>query len=306
MKRWLAVLLVVVTVGPSADAPPAATTRPAATRPAAAALPLPEVTTSALTARYAANRAAIRDSGAGRALARPDRQFLVFDPRGDGRAVEVVGDLAAAERVIVLVPGSDTGLATFDQRGDKPHATPAGGARAVYRDARATAPGERIAVLAWLGYDAPDTLSLDVAGDRRARDGATELRQLVATLSANGAAVSMLCHSYGSVVCGYALPGLPVTDVVVFGSPGMPPIAGARARVWATRGARDWIRHVPHVRLLGGRLGLGADPVEPDFGARVFSSGAAGHSDYLRPGSTSLHRITLAALGAGSAVPLRV
>ncbi len=35
------------------------------------------------------------------------------------------------------------------------------------------------------------------------------------------------------------------------------------------------------MRIFG--LGLGPDPVSPDFGARVFDAGSGGHSDYLAP-----------------------
>lgn len=251
---------------------------------------MPALTADALNARYAANRVVL---GTG-PLARPDRQILEF---GGGRVVEVFGDLAAAERIAVLVPGSDTRLSTYD--GDH-----AGGARALSAEARRLFPDARFAVVAWLGYDPPATFSLAVAGDGRARAGARDLRRFVAALRGNGVAVSLVCHSYGSVVCAHAADAT-VSDVVVFGSPGMPALAARGPRLWATRGSTDWIRRVPHLRLFGGRLGLGADPVAPGSGARVFSSGTAGHSDYLRPGSRSLHRITLAAFGAGALVPTR-
>src|SRR5262245_60660295 len=38
---------------------------------------------------------------------------LVYDPRGDGRIAQVVGDLATADRIAVLVPGVDNTLANF-------------------------------------------------------------------------------------------------------------------------------------------------------------------------------------------------
>ena len=44
-------------------------------------------------------------------------QFLDFNAAGQGLAVEVFGNLATATRVAILVPGSDTSLATFDSRG---------------------------------------------------------------------------------------------------------------------------------------------------------------------------------------------
>jgi hypothetical protein len=67
------------------------------------------------------------------------------------------------------------------------------------------------------------------------------------------------------------------------------------ARVWAGRDADDWIRDVPHVRLLG--MGFGADPTAPSFGARRFGCGGDGHSGYLQPGSVSLRNLAYIALG---------
>ncbi len=65
-----------------------------------------------------------------RALAAPSRRLLAFDGRGAGQATEVLGDLAHAEHIAVLVPGSDTSLDTYaplppGRRGPvrRPHAT---------------------------------------------------------------------------------------------------------------------------------------------------------------------------------------
>jgi Alpha/beta hydrolase len=282
---------------------------------------LPVLSVSTLAARYKANRRAIgqalrtarriQDGDRARALSRlltPGRKFLSFDPRGTGRAVEVIGDLAHARRLAILVPGADTTLSTFDVRGQQPYSTPGGGARALLAQARQLAPHSRLAVVAWLGYSPPEVTSAGVMTDVRADAGATRLRRLVDDLHGlNPAAeTTLLCHSYGSVVCGEALKGLPVDDVAAFGSPGMgASTAGAldtRANVWAARGSRDWMQFVPHVRVLG--LGFGTDPVSPAFGAHVFAAGPAGHSDYLRPGSLSLRNLALIALGRGPQVTL--
>ena len=137
--------------------------------------PLPAFTTSALTARYAANSAAIAtaarsaqrsgDPALARALdAMRGKHFLSFDPRGRGEAIEVVGNLATATRVAVMVPGSDTSLTTFFSRGT---ASPGGGAAALAAQARRLEPGAHLAVVAWLGYSTPATLS------RRCRGGAS-------------------------------------------------------------------------------------------------------------------------------------
>ena len=46
-------------------------------------------------------------------------------------------------------------------------------------------------------------------------------------IARHGDRVALLCHSYGSVLCGLAAPRLPVTDIAVFGSPGMDAASGA-------------------------------------------------------------------------------
>ncbi len=291
--------------------------------PYAAPPPVPELAASTLDARFATERrsieAALRtahevgDRERARALGRflePGRRFLSFDPRDRGRAVEVIGDLTRARRVAVIVPGADTTLATFDARAGKPWSTPGGGARSLYRQASGALPPAGLAVVAWLGYAAPRTFSSDVLTDERGGHGGYELRRFIGGLhKVNPAArVGLLCHSYGSVVCGRAaLEGQgpagaawrSITDIALFGSPGTTAWTASRlggtARVWAGRGTSDWMEDVPHVRFLG--LGLGPDPVSPEFGARIFDAGAGGHSDYLAPGSASLRSLAAIALG---------
>jgi len=269
--------------------------------------PLPALTAPALTARYTADsrmiaqaaRAASRAGQAGLAHsldAMRGRHFLDFNPRGQGLAVEVIGNLARASRVAVLVPGSDTTLATFGSRGT---ASPGGGALALAAQASRLDPGARLAVIAWLGYQPPSTLSPAVMTSGDAGQGASALRWLVDDLARNGHPVALLCHSYGSVVCGLAARHLPVTDIAVFGSPGMDASSvralHTTARVWAGRGASDWIGYVPHIQFLG--LGFGQDPTAPAFGARLFGCGPGGHSGYFRPGSIALRNLAYIALG---------
>ncbi len=292
-----------VALGTTAATTAAAGSGPASARPQ----PPPALTARALAARYAASDRAI--AAAGRAARRSGDaaqaralgalrggHFLAFDSRGAGLAEQVIGNLAAARRVAIMVPGSDTLLATFDSRGT---ASPGGGARALAAQARRLDPGARLAVIAWLGYATPDTFSPAVASSADAVQGARALRPLVTGLARTGRQVALLCHSYGSVVCGLAAPGLPVTDIAVFGSPGMDAASvtalHTRARVWAGRASGDWIRFVPYVRWLG--FGFGQDPTDPAFGARRFGCGSGGHSGYLRAGGISLRNLAYIALG---------
>ncbi|WP_344296435.1 alpha/beta hydrolase, partial [Streptomyces synnematoformans] len=133
----------------------------------------------------------------------------------------------------------------------------------------------------------------------RAEDAAPRLRAFVRSLAAArpDARISLLCHSYGSVVCGRAAAGLRVADVVLYGSPGVGAGSAAEldtpATVWAGRGAGDWVGDVPHVRvpLLVATVGFGPDPVSAGFGACPFAAGPGGHSDYLSPGSVPLRSL---------------
>ena len=233
--------------------------------------PLPALTSQALAARYTADsrmvaragRAASRAGNAG--LARSlaglrGRHFIDFNPRGQGLAVEVIGNLARARRVAIVVPGSDTSLATFDSRGT---ASPQGSALALAAQARRLDPGNHLAVIAWLGYPTPSTLSPAVLTSGDAGQGASALRPLVDDLARRGHQVALICHSYGSVLCGLAAAHLPVTDIAVIGSPGMDASSAAAlhtaARVWAGRGTGDWIRYVPPCPLPRARLRPGPD-----------------------------------------------
>ncbi|GGQ37845.1 hypothetical protein GCM10010266_71490 [Streptomyces griseomycini] len=324
IARWRRTGLAVL-VASAVAVPVAGAARPRTPAPAPAVLAPP--TAATLDAAYAAHRAGAgeaarmaaahgdrRRAAADRALAAPSRQLLAFDGRGPGRVTEVLGDLARADRVAVLVPGSDTGLDTYGrfraaaralhERLTVPHSRSSGGTP--------VAPaGTRTAVVAWLGYETPGTISTAVVTTDRAERAAPGLRELVRdlrTVTGQRSRVSLLCHSYGSVVCARAAAGLDVDDIVLLGSPGTGADTAAglrtRARVWAARGADDWVEHVPHLSagLFGTTVGFGTDPVSPDFGARVFAAGDGGHSDYFAPGSPSLTNLARIVLGETEAV----
>ncbi|MFI9207164.1 alpha/beta hydrolase [Streptomyces sp. NPDC053253] len=237
-----------------------------------------------LALRYEANDRAVRGRFDG-------ARVLAHDPRGRGQIALVYGDLARAEHVAVIVPGSDT---------DLDHVTPlADMARSLHR-----ATGGRTAVVAWAGYTTPLGVGLDAATGRLAEAGADRLTRFVDGLAAvrpaGAAEPSVFCHSYGSVVCGLAAHDLKAKDLVVFGSPGMRAAnvaeLGTSARVWAAKDPTDWIDRIPNVELAG--LGHGADPTDPDFGARrIPAEDATGHGGYFAPGTSSLR--TFAAIAEG-------
>ena len=312
--RWRRAALAALITG-AVVVPLSGAVRPQTPAPAPASLA--PLSASTLGEAYAANRAnaaeAARTAAAhhdrdraatDRRLAAPGRYLLRFDGRGSGRVTEVLGDLARADRIAVLVPGSDTSLDTYGRF--------RAAAAALHRQLVRQAPaGTRTAVVAWLGYETPGTVSTTVATTGRAEQAAPHLRALVADLRAvagTGPRISLLCHSYGSVVCGRAAAGLAVDDIALVGSPGTGAASATglhtRARVWAARGGDDWVENVPHLdlELFGTTVGFGTDPVSPAFGARVFTAGEGGHSDYFRPGTASLTNLARIVLGETEAV----
>ncbi|BAJ28302.1 MULTISPECIES: alpha/beta hydrolase [Kitasatospora] len=224
------------------------------------------------------------------------RRLLAFDPRGRGQVAEVFGDLEHDPRTVVLVPGSDTDLASYDRPSAAGYDTLAGMARALR-----AASGDRVAVVAWTGYTTPVGLGVDAAREELAEAGAERLARLAAGLAPVTGPVELVCHSYGSVVCGRSDPDpAAVAGVVAVASPGMGLERADRLRVpvWAvSRNAEDWIGDVPNVSLLG--FGHGADPTSAGFGARPLpSDGSHGHTGYFAPGSASLAALAALALTA--------
>ncbi|MGY1454801.1 alpha/beta hydrolase [Streptomyces sp. SS8] len=215
-------------------------------------------------------------------------QVLAYDPRGRGLIAQVAGDLENAAHIAVIVPGSDTDLATF--------AATAQQAADLQKEA-----GDDTAVIAWAGYTTPSGIGLDLATGRLAETGAERLARFIDGLDAVGLpAPSLFCHSYGSVVCGLAASDTGASDIVVMGSPGMRAddvtALGTGARVWAAKSPKDWINRVPNVEVLG--LGHGADPTSPRFGATVLpADDVPSHDGYLTPGTSTLTAFAAIARG---------
>ncbi len=152
-------------------------------------------------------------------------QLVAFDPAREVVALSV-GDLDTAAAVGVLVPGMAT--TPDDLPGLVADATSVGALAA------AALPGLAVATLVWLGYSTPNLLT--VASAHQARDGGVALDRALDGLAASrGAAAAaggpppprttVLAHSYGTVVAGYAARAegrLAADAVVLLGSPGVP------------------------------------------------------------------------------------
>jgi hypothetical protein len=102
---------------------------------------------------------------------------------GDGEAVPAYGDLKSAQNILVMVPGTDT------ISGQDPDA-----GRVKERA------GSRTAVVAWLGYNAPE-IPWGLQSGARADAGAPRSADLIKAVG-GGKRVSISGHSYGSLVAG--------------------------------------------------------------------------------------------------------
>jgi len=249
---------------------------------------------------------------------------LAFD--GQGKAAIAIGNPDTATDTAVVVPGTGSSVAQGWMASDS--------AAHLYDQMVLANPGEQTSVLAWMGYDAPDSpIELRVAAPALARAGgdllAADVNGLAATHRAEvGSHVTVIGHSYGSttVADAFAASGMRANDAVLIGSPGtdlanraadfhLP--AGGHVYVGAASSDPvSWFGQAgPIPDLVNGRLhfplgleaGLGRDPAGDGFGSLRFDAEAVGrdgpsfddHSRYYALGSESLRSVTDIASGKG-------
>lgn len=204
-----------------------------------------------------------------------ERTFVWFDPSGDGQLIEVVGEVEAATGIGVFVPGIGSDLETFE--------AVASHARALVSVARTM--GHDIAVVAWLGYDAPAVgWNVEPLLGDQAEAGSPNLVAFVDGLSAQRPHVPMtvVAHSYGSVVAAWAAAHdhLSADRLVIVGSPNV--VVDHASGLILPDSAAVFVGEAPSDPVVaigdltdGWRddwsgLGHGYDPGACDWGAKVF------------------------------------
>lgn len=222
--------------------------------------------------------------------------LLACDPPGGTRIVEAFGDAAVADHIAVVIPGNGHHLGNYFT--DRGPVSPRARGEQVLRTMQAWAPGERVAVVVWVGYRTPSGMAAAFS-NHYAREGAQELARLTHYLP-RSAHLTLIGHSYGSAVCGLALPSARADDCIALGSAGMgvwrSDQLGGATRLWAAQTESDWIRFFPHGRI--GRLGLGRPPLHSAMNATRFGTGdITGHCGYYTEGSESLRNIGRIAVG---------
>ncbi len=243
---------------------------------------------------------------------------------GQGRTAIAIGDPDHAGHTAVVVPGTGNNVANgwFTHSDD---------ATNLYTETlAATGPGPGVSVLAWMGYDAPDSLvDPQVSQTLLARQGGALLAADINALKATHYGpthVTVVGHSYGATTVADAATGyrMQADDIVLVGAPGTDLARTASdfglpagGHVYVGSASTDPITNlagmsgrVPGAGFTTEPIGLGADPAADGFGSTRFKAEVTGwtlgswgdHEHYFDSGSESLFSMADIASGHGAAL----
>ncbi|MER7757210.1 alpha/beta hydrolase [Kitasatospora sp. NPDC097643] len=206
--------------------------------------------------------------------------LLGIDPKaygGDGKAIIAIGNPDTADHTALMVPGTDNTLRDMPDQIKR--------ISELQRASRETAPGAKVSVISWLGYDAPEVDGTVMTTDR-AESAAEPLRQFTkGTRVAQGdhhSHLTVMSHSYGTTAVGAAAAGgegLGADDIVAVASPGMTVKSADQLHIdpshfWTGRANDDML-----IKAVAG-VTLGEDPMVDHFGGNNFEVDTSGHSGY--------------------------
>ncbi|OPX12974.1 alpha/beta hydrolase [Mycobacterium sp. AT1] len=246
----------------------------------------------------------------------------IYEPeqfKGDGRAAIAIGDPDHSPNTAVVVPGTGNSVGQGWLGQDN--------ATDLYNEAKAADPNKPTAVVAWMGYDAPDSpIDPRIGTVGLAHEGgqllAADVNALNTTHDGDGH-MTVLGHSYGSTTVSDAAAGygMKTDDVVLVGCPGTDMAKSAAdfhlnegGHLYVGASSADPITHlgqIPQIHVPGTdfTVSLGADPAMDDFGATRFKAEVPGitfplsdHSQYYTPGSESLLSMSDIVSGHGDAL----
>ncbi len=248
--------------------------------------------------------------------------LFAYDPTafgGKGRAAIAVGNPDTAKNTAVIVPGTSSSVKggwLHDNHND---------AINLFEQANAADPNNPTAVIAWMGYDAPNGFDdvQRISTPELARNGSAALAQDVNGLGAThlgaGQHVTVMGHSYGSttVADAFAMHNMHATDAVLLGCPGTDMAHRAAdfhldgGHVFVGDASTDPVGMLGQLdgtskhffgndipgQVLGRDPGLGTDPAADGFGSVRFRAEVPGsnginphdHSYYYHRGSEALY-----------------
>ena len=246
----------------------------------------------------------------------------VYQPEafgGAGRAAIAIGDPDHAATTAVVVPGTGNSVRSgWLAQNDAVN---------LYNEMRLADPTRSRGVVAWMGYDAPDSpIDPRIGTTALAHEGAPLLAGDVNALNAtrDGAGhVTVFGHSYGSTTVADAAAGfgMHADDVVLVGSPGTD-LARSVADFHLNAGGHLYVGAAssdPITQLgalpqtpvpgTGWSVALGTDPALDGYGSTRFKAEVPGltfplgdHSQYYTPGSESLYSMADIATGHGESL----
>jgi len=259
-------------------------------------------------------------------LARRDggeRLLLLIDPTVlDVKAVVALGDVDRAAHVVTFVGGLSTMVGTDLRRYDDTFVR-------MRSEARSVAAGQDVAIVTWMGYDAPQvheivsSIDRNVLNAKLARDNAGALADFATGIDVardRPAHQTVWAHSYGATLAGFAsLRTSAVDDVAVFGAPGLPFSDVSRSALKPgslnVLGAvgddvfnYGWMVHgTPAAEVAGAtrlstfalkQAGSGCNHwLHPRSEYVDVGRTSVGHSDYLRAGTDSARNLVVIAAG---------
>lgn len=239
-----------------------------------------------------------RMTAAARYLA-SDAEARLLGLRPDGRGVVASGDPAAAAHVVTLVPGTGASMESVGRSAQRAEAV-----CAELDGAGGAGEGSGCVAVAWMDYEAPETIP-DAAMNRAlAEDAAPRLREFHEGLRAmSDGQLNAVGYSYGAVALGLAAgdEGLAADELAFVAAPGAgveragdltlrDGVGGAAAggpdSVFALASRWD---PIPWWAVTST---FGPDPVGEDFGGSAARLDEwIGHSDYFEPGSVPMAEI---------------
>ncbi|MFD7153079.1 alpha/beta hydrolase [Kribbella sp. NPDC059898] len=236
------------------------------------------------------------DADGNRVVVEVPRQFLLVEPDGQGRLIEVRGDLENADNIAVLVPGMNNDLERAR-------------AQSVRAEEIRQESGPGTATVMWVGYYAPLDLE-EGRSTERSRAAAPLLCRFQAGLGvvAPKAKVTLIGNSFGAQVVGRAmLAGARAHRYLVTGCPGVDPSITLGAQLTppgceffgALRARGDYVSYAEQ---------HGPDPASfPDV-VRIATDNAqrqvTGHMSYFAKNSESMANVGRVVRGDLDAVTL--
>lgn len=245
-----------------------------------------------------------------------------YDPlafQGRGKAAIAIGNPDWARNTAVIVPGTGSSVKAGWLAGGRNDA-------AVLYDQSRLADPNSTSVIAWMGFETPDSFGdPDIGTTTLARQGGNLLAADVNGLGVTHqgpANITVIGHSYGSttVADAFANSGMHANNAILLGCPGTDLARSAAdfhlpegGHVYVGAASTDPISWVPELgstlqnylndelgHLVGASAGLGSDPAADSFGSIRFRAevpGADGlnpsdHSYYYTVGSESLRSMT--------------